>query len=76
MIICDRCKGVIKGGERVPIQTKEDPYGDDTDWCRPCSEGLDTGLDSIRMASKKKLSKDVCAFVRNYKASEEVMHSG
>ena len=75
MITCDRCRSIIKGGERVPIQTKEDPYGDNTDWCKTCSEGLDTGIDNIRTASKLKLQRDVHAFLKDYR-TEEAMHNG
>lgn len=52
MITCDRCAVQILGGERVIVSTKNDPYGDDTDWCNTCADELNKALAVARDDSR------------------------
>ena len=59
MILCDCCGRQIFPGEDCDIrrvnQTKEDPYGTTEEWCRKCSDTLETLNEAIIKDHRKAL---------------------
>jgi hypothetical protein len=59
MITCDKCQKQILGVDRVHIPTKQDPYGELTDWCKECADELNDVLCKVRRKSKLQLEIDI-----------------
>lgn len=69
MIICDRCKQTVVPEERVCMSTKDDPYGEQSDYCKTCFDGLHAGLGEIKRQSKEALNNKIRAHVAQWNAS-------
>lgn len=47
MIVCDICSKEIENTERHGFPTKDDPYGELTDWCKKCWTDLNEEIQQI-----------------------------
>lgn len=71
MIICDRCKTQVHSGARVPIFTKGDVYGEDTDYCKPCADMLTAELKKVKDYHRAMLQRDTELVMRGWKMFNE-----
>ncbi len=66
MITCDRCEITILYDERVLVPTKQDPYGEKTDWCTTCAEGLNSALAEVRKNAALALRRSLGNVIRRW----------